>query len=104
MMKNETFLDFIFIQEAIGGFSSNVRQLLQMPFQEQSLHCSLKEKTENGLDILIMKVKGKSSWFSEKAMMNHLDKHVDDEFWELLQGYQCKIYRGVKGCQSCGNK
>lgn len=101
-MKNETYLDFCFIREEKGSFSTEIDLLLKEMFSSNQLHWYLDEKSEQGLEIVVAEVKGMSDWSSEEQLLSYLEDRGSSSFWTYLQGYQFSIYPYMKGCQSCG--
>lgn len=101
-MNSETFLDLCFIREAKGNLGTQIDSMLSSLFKGTRLHWYLDEKQVDGAEIVVAEVKGMSRWKSEQEVIEHLETHGEDEFWELLQGYKMFIYPNNKGCNGCG--
>jgi hypothetical protein len=101
-MNNETFLDFCFIRELTGSFSSEIGLLFENLFKGQRLHWYLEEKTQMSAEIVVAQVKGMSRWTSETKVINFLEENAGEEFWTVLQGYKIQVFPAVRGCCSCG--
>ncbi|PLR76855.1 hypothetical protein CU633_13185 [Bacillus sp. V3-13] len=101
-MNNETYLDFCFIREELGGFASEINELLQQIFTGVRLNWYLEEKSADGAEIVIVEVKGMSRWRSEDEVQQFLENSGGERFWNYLQGYKMFIYPAtMRGCSSC---
>lgn len=102
-MNSETFLDFCFVREASGNFGAEINAILTKLFSGTRLHWYLDEKIIEGAQVVVAEVKGMSRWQSEAEVIDHLEEHGEESFWNYLQGYQLYVYPNKKGCNSCGN-
>ncbi|GIN61049.1 hypothetical protein J27TS8_10420 [Robertmurraya siralis] len=100
-MISETFLDFCFIRKASGNFGNDIEQILQSLFKGTKLHWYLDEKEIEEAEVVVAEVKGMSRWQSESEVIQFLEEHASEHFWEFLQGYQMYVYPVQKGCNSC---
>ncbi|MBN6885170.1 hypothetical protein ACUXCC_000300 [Cytobacillus horneckiae] len=103
-MNSETYLDFCFIREASGDFSSEINQILSTLFDGIRLHWYLDEKSDDGMDVVVAEVKGMSKWQSEEETIDFIEEHATQSFWDYLQGFQFIVYPPKRGCGSCGNQ
>lgn len=101
-MNNETYLDFCFIREGSGNFSSEIDSLLTELFKGVRLNWYLEEKTAEGAEIVVAEVKGMSRWGSEEETIQYIEEHAGEKFWDYLQGFKMFIYPATRGCGSCG--
>jgi hypothetical protein len=101
-MISETYLDFCFVREQTGDFTTVIDELLKNMFGKKRLNWFLEEKTMDGVEMVIAEVKGMSDWDSEEATIQFIEENADQKFWDYLQGYKMFIYPVKKGCNSCG--
>lgn len=99
-MNSETYLDFCFVREQKGPFAEEIDSLLKALFKGVRVSWYLDEKTEEGVDIVIAEVKGMSRWQTEDEVIEHIEEHAKDDFWNYLQGYKLFVYPNKKGCGS----
>ena len=102
-MNSETFLDFCFVREAKGDFSSEIETMLEHLFKGIRLHWYLEEKRMEDAEMVIAEVKGMSRWQSEDEVIEYLEEKAGEGFWQYLQGYKMFVYPVKKGCSSCEN-
>jgi hypothetical protein len=101
-MTSETYIDFCFVRPEVGGFSTEIDELMKNIFVKKRLNWFLEEKTVNGAEMVIAEVKGMSDWKSEEETIQFIEDNADEKFWEYLQGFQMFIYPVKRGCNSCG--
>jgi hypothetical protein len=101
-MTSETYLDFCFIRNEIGGFSAEIAELLTTTFAKKRLNWFLEEKSIEGIEMVVAEIKGMSDWSTEEETIQFLEEHAGKKFWEYLQGYKMFIYPAKRGCTSCG--
>ena len=101
-MNNETYIDFCFIRKDTGEFAVEIDYLLKSIFSDKRLNWYLEEKIVEGAEMVVAEVKGMSNWGSEKEVIQFLEEHAGENFWEYLQGYKMFIYPVTRGCTSCG--
>jgi len=99
-MNSETYLDFCFVREHKGPFAEEIDSLLKALFKGVRVSWYLDEKTEEGVDIVVAEVKGMSRWQTEDEVIEHIEEHARDDFWNYLQGYKLFVYPNKKGCGS----
>lgn len=107
-MNNEAYIDFCFIREDRGGFSSVIDNMLKSMFVNQRLSWYLDEKKIDGAEMVVAEIKGMSTWKSEEEAMVYFEENADVLFWEYLQGYKMFIYPastpGMHAKKSCATK
>ncbi len=101
-MTSETYIDFCFVRPVSGGFAAEIDELLKNTFAKKRLKWYIEEKTIDGAEMVIVEVKGMSSWASEGETIQFLEDNAGEKFWEYLQGYKMFIYPVTKGCSGCG--
>lgn len=99
-MNSETYLDFCFVREHLGEFSTIIDQLLAGLFKGMRVNWYLEEKVAEGADIVIAEIKGMTRFQSEEEVIQHIETHAEEDFWSYLQGYKMFVYPNGKGCGS----
>lgn len=102
-MNNETYLDFCFIRERAGNFSTEINEIFTALFKGQRLKWYLEEKCADGAEIVIAEIKGMSRWHTEEEVLQHMETCAPNPFWNYLQGYHLAVYP-ERGCASCGKR
>jgi hypothetical protein len=101
-MTSETYIDFCFMRTELGGFASEIDELLKNTFGLKRLNWFLEEKLIDGAEMVVAEIKGMSDWSSENEAIQFLEENAAEIFWKYLQGYKMFIYPVEIGCNSCG--
>lgn len=100
-MISETKINFCFIRAKGGNLSKEIDQLLQDIFKEMDFAWQLEEKEVDEAELILAKVSGLSTWTKEKEVVNFIENHANETFWEYLHGLQITNYPVQKGCNLC---
>lgn len=100
-MSSETFIDFVFVRDKKGNFTTEIDQSLRTLFKQSRLNWYLEEKVEGEAEIIVAEIKGMSTWQREEEIIDFLESHGTDRFWNYLCGYQIYVYPAKKGCKCC---
>ncbi|MEX1029500.1 MAG: hypothetical protein WDZ91_05575 [Paenibacillaceae bacterium] len=105
-MKNEFFLDLIFVQDQFipEDFLDAVKTQLVALFTHKG-HWHLEAKQEGLVSIIVVEVTGMWRWDNEEQILDYLEKAASSEFWEWLYGYQIQLdVKQHAECSHCGKQ
>lgn len=91
-MNSEFALDLCFTQkhDAILHLQAGIEEELEALFVN-NVRWHLEAKTEDGLDVVVVEVKGRADWKSTEEAVNYLEDKAGSLFWDTIKGLRIKV-------------